>query len=231
MEQFDPYDESISPDEWARRRNEQLASRSEPPQTGCLFWLESNQDLLSELKAVWKERMEKPATKVLLEFVNLGDAPEQISNFRSQIPKHFDIARESDETLLSLRDELRSFWEEVWKESRHSNLKFGSNEEVARTLFRWWKHYDMESDGWKVFYEAGQYLPTQKNFRGTIARILYEKRKRLTKCANCARYFIAIRSDYGKHCDRPECQDADNRERQDRFRENKKSKRRARKDA
>jgi hypothetical protein len=209
LSEFDPYDESISADEWAAKRNAQIAQTGEsPPQTHSLFWLESDHDLLIELRKVWRERMEAPAMQVVTELVNLGDSPSEIEEFRKHLPVQYDIARESDHELLTLRDELQTFWKEVWKETRHSGLKFGDNVKVALTLSNWWKHYDMDTSGWKIFFEAGCFFPTLKNFRGIIARTLYEKRRKLTQCANddCKRYFIAARSDFGKFCLRPECQ-------------------------
>jgi hypothetical protein len=169
-----------------------------PPQASALLWLERSQDTERDLRKLWEEKIEAPATNLMLALVNMGDAPKDIHQF---IPPQYDIAGETDYDLVELRNELRDFWDEVSKERGPTGATdtFGDNTKVARSLYKWWKRYDLDSDGWKIFWETGTFFPTQKNFRGIIARILFDKRRRLARCPGCSQYFIKSREDQ-KYC-------------------------------
>lgn len=193
-----------------------------PKPNSALLWLEASNDTERELRKVWAERMEGPATTVMLALVNMGDSAANVQQFRALIPSQYDIARESDQELLTLRHELRTFWNEVSRERFHLGAtgEIGDNEEVAVALNKWWKRYDLESDGWMIFWATGTIFPTQKNFRGVIARILFEKRRYLAVCPGCGQYFIKRRDDQ-KYCLSTSCQRRANNLRQQRFQSDK----------
>jgi hypothetical protein len=223
-ETFDPLDESISADEWQRKRNAQLSGQPEmPPNSSALLWLEVDEEFALDLQKLWKERIEAPAMDTMLALINLGDSPEDLQGFREALPIYYDIARETNEKLLMLRDELRVFWNEVSKETGPSARVFGNNEKVALALHNWWKAYDLASDGWKIFWSSGDFYPTQKNFRGIVARALLSRRRYLLICLNpdCKRYFIGRKTD-AKYCGDKKCGAFANNFRQQKFQKDKK---------
>jgi hypothetical protein len=218
-DEFNPLDESLSPEKWAEKRNAQISQRGQsPPNTSALLWLENDEEFELELRRVWKERIEAPAMDTMLALVNMGDSAKDVQAFRLVVQPQYDIARENDDKLLALRDELRLFWNEVSKETRQSAREFGNNEKVAIALHSWWQAYDITSDGWKIFWGSGAFVPTQKNFRGTIARTLLGKRRYLAICSNpnCRRYFIGRRTD-NKYCGGEDCDRFANNFRQKHF--------------
>jgi hypothetical protein len=185
------------------------------PTSPALLWLETAQDAERELRKVWKPKMVRPATKLMLKLVNMGDSPTDIGNFRKDIPTLTDIARSSNEDLLALRDELRGLWTELEKEWMPSGPsgQFGNSATVAVTLYRLWHHYELDSQGYMVFWGTGSFFPTQQNFRGVIARILFEKRRYLALCATCHQYIIKKRVDQ-KLCLGRKCEKKANSQRQ-----------------
>lgn len=197
-----------------------------PKPNSALLWLEAGDESERELRQVWAGRLEQPATTIMLALANLGDSPADVQEFRRAIPPQYDIAREDDQDLLKLRGDLRQFWNELAKERSHFGPtgEIGDNAEVAAILQRWWRHYDLDSDGWMIFWGTGSLFPTQKNFRGVIARILYHKRRYLAICPSCNQYFIKRRDDQ-KNCLAVTCQRKANNLRQQKFQ----SKERARK--
>ncbi len=217
--EFDPYDESISTEEWIAKRNAQLARRKPTaPTASALFWLEVSQDTERDLRKLWQEKIEAPATDLMLALINMGNASKDIQDFRQLIRPQYDIAGETDYELVALRNQLRAFWDEVSKERGHTGAtgRFGDNAKVATALHRWWKRYDLDSEGWKVFWETGTFFPTQKNFRGIIARILFNRRRRLAQCPGCNQYFIKRRDDQ-KYCLAVACLRQANNQRQQKY--------------
>ncbi|MGB9072742.1 MAG: hypothetical protein WCC22_08720 [Terriglobales bacterium] len=178
------------------------------PSSPALLWLETAHDTERKLRKVWNQKMVRPATELMLKLVNMGDSPTDIGNFRKHIPTLTDIARLSDEDLLALRDELQGLWKELEKEWMPSGPsgQFGNSKTVAVTLHRLWHHYELDSQGYMIFWETGSFFPTQQNFRGVIARILFEKRRYLALCAGCHHYIIKKRVDQklclGQKCER-----------------------------
>ena len=166
----------------------------------ALEWLKDFRDTERELKANWKQ-IERPATRYLLALANMGDSKEELQKIRSLISPMYDIAQDDDRQILELRDEIRLFWAEFEKERNHEGVT-GLHGDAAKTsviLNNWWKHDDLDSDGYLAFWQTGRFFPTQRNFRGVIARILVDKSRYLAICPNCNQRFIKSRDDQ-KNC-------------------------------
>jgi hypothetical protein len=176
------------------------------------------------LKDVWEQQIEGPATRYLLALVNMGNSKEEAQKLRSTIPPIYDIAHEDDYQLLALRDEIRVFWDELEKERTNEGASnsYGDSAKVAVILHKWWKHYNLDSEGYLVFWETGRFFPTQRNFRGLIARILVDRSRYLAICPRCSQRFIKRRDDQ-KNCLSTDCQRAANRDRQEKFQGNRRS--------
>jgi hypothetical protein len=206
--------------------------------SSALLWLDNLRDAERELRTIWEKEIEQPVTEYLLALVNLGDsnrfkiAKEELRRFRALIPPVYDIASEPDIELIDLRNELRDFWDavEIERGPTGQTGKFGNNKKVARSLYKWWNRYPLDSEGWWIDWQTGRFFPTQKNFRGTIARILLNKRRRLASCVNCKQYFIKRRDDQ-KYCLSVACLRQANNQRQQKFQGTKKSAHKKRKGA
>jgi len=194
-----------------------LAESAIPPTPTALLWLERSHDTEQELRRVWAEKIVRPACRLMLELLNMGDAPSDVQRFRKRVPPLTDIAREDDERLVALRDELRGLWKELEKERAWFGPtgEFGNNEAAAIVFHRLWHHYELESPGYMIFWTTGSFFPTQQNFRGIIARILFDKRRYLALCRHCNGYFIKKRDDQ-QICLGLNCSRKANRQRQSR---------------
>ena len=228
--EFDPYDESISTREWIDKRNAQLARRKAmEPTAPALLWLAPFQEILRDLREGWEKKIERPAVDLMLALVNMGDSPRDLAAVRQVIPQFYDIAEETDYELRALRNQLRVFWDEVSKERGPTGETgtFGDNAKVAIVLHKWWRRYNLDSDGYWIDWQTGIFFPTHKNFRGVIARALVDKSRYLAKCPNCSRYFIKKRDDQ-KYCLTVTCQRRANTLRQQKFQHGKRSARKGR---
>src|SRR5262249_4457926 len=148
-----------------------------------------------ELKRLWDVRVGQPAAELMHALVN-ASSQEEIRRLHSLIPPLYDIAQEPVGNLVELRNQVREFWTELAIERSHVGTTgmFGSNR-VAFLLDKWSKHYALDSEGYIVFWQSGTFFPTQRNFRGTIARILADKSRYLATCPRCNQYFIKSRDD------------------------------------
>jgi len=194
------------------------ALQQPPKKNSALLWLERFLETEQELRKVWEPKIQPPAIDAMLALVNSGDSPAHLEEFRRAIPPLYDIAQENDHDLLTLRAQLRSFWHELAKERGPSGSTglVGDNTKVAIALHKWWKRYDLDSDGYFIDWATGSFFPTQKNFRGLIARALVDKRRYLAQCPNCSQYFIKKRDDQ-KYCLAVTCQRRANTLRQQKF--------------
>lgn len=108
---------------------------------------------------------------------------------------------ESDQSVLRLRDEVRSVWN-----SETSSI------EKHRLVEDWlaWRHFrpsEFSLSGWMPFIPAGRLLPDPRNLRGQLVYAVLEQAQRFALCRNpkCpAPYFLARRKDQ-KYCERGDC--------------------------
>lgn len=180
----------------------------------ALLWLEAGQETENAIRKSWAARTEA-ATTLMLALINVGDSQSEVEMFRRLVPIQHDIAHETHHELLTLRNELRTFWKEVSKERNHFGRtgEVGNNSEVAVILGKWWSKYTLDSEGWWIFWPNGTFYPSLLNFRGMVARIVFDRRRYLAICPGCDQFFIKRRDD-GKYCDAVPCKKKGNNLRQ-----------------
>jgi hypothetical protein len=149
----------------------------------------------------------KPALKAMCVIAN-ADSLEEIKAIQQTLP-FIDINEMSEADLLKFRRQLQAVWD--WD---HPQQPAEDKKTFDKIVHEWLSRYPLtDRKRWDVSLEKGFFFPTQMNFIGLMARILYDNRHRLKKCVNCERRFIARRYD-SKYCAEPQCRRFYNNERQ-----------------
>lgn len=148
----------------------------------------------------------KPALKAMCIIAN-ADSLEEIKAIQQTLP-FIDISEMSEADLLKFRRQLQAAWD--WEPTAMTP----ANDNLDKVVHEWLSRYRLtDTKRWNVSLERGFFFPTEMNFIGLMARILYDNRKRLKKCVNCGRRFIARRLD-SKYCAEPHCRRFYNNQRQ-----------------
>ena len=151
----------------------------------------------------------KPALKAMCAIANAGSL-EEIKTIPQVLPFDTDISEMSDSDLVKFHKQLQAAWD--WEPTVMTPASDKKN--LEKVVHDWLSRYELrDRKRWNVSLERGFFFPTQMNFVGLMARILYDNRKRLKKCVKCGRRFIARRYD-SKYCAEPECRRFYNNERQ-----------------
>jgi hypothetical protein len=147
-----------------------------------------------------------PALKAMCIIAN-ADSLEQVKALQEALG--FDIGEMSDAELMKFRNQLQTVWD--WDDPQQPAEE---KKKFEKVVHEWLSRYPLtDLERWDVSLERGFFFPTQMNFIGLMARILYDNRHRLKKCVNCGRRFIARRYD-SKYCTEPKCRRFYNNERQ-----------------
>lgn len=147
-----------------------------------------------------------PALKTMCVIAN-ADSLDEVKAIQQALP-FLDISDMRDDELLRFRDQLQAVWD--WDHPQ----QLAGKKNFDKVVHEWLSRYPLtDPKRWDVSLEQGFFFPTQMNFTGLMARILYDNRRRLKKCVNCERRFIARRYD-SKYCAEPQCRRFYNNERQ-----------------
>ena len=158
-------------------------------------------------------RLVAPMVRGMIAVMANTHSLEEIKIFREDLSRALRSRTElheiSDRELLKICEHIRVLWQYLG-----GNGGKGYRKPTHKILDEWWRHYELsDSKRWIISYETRSFFPTEMNFRGLIATILFENRMHMKSCSNCKRYFFGRRRD-SKYCMAPDCQLAYNNERQ-----------------